>query len=242
MLLQPFQLVPRQRRGRQLNKPAQHSGDHATGWVHAHVRPRVLVPGDGSSGAQVAPLLLPCGGGGGHGALLAAALVPDGSGCATVLLGSTRDPQRRWATPVRQRCPVRAEHANLRLWPFHGRNMIVNIFPAWLGSNKVAQKLPVEIRAKASLFPQATTCFLQRKHSFTLQLLPLIPVSTSGLLLFFRFDWYTAKQCRAAAIASVRLQPAFQNLRSSTFSYYHHYKTYFMVFWFYTIILNYQTR
>lgn len=104
VLLQPFQLVPGQRRGGQLDQPAQHSGDHATGRVHAHVRPGVLVPADGSSRPQTGPLLLlpGGGGGGGHGALLPAALVPDGSGCATVLLRSANDPQRGWATPVRQ--------------------------------------------------------------------------------------------------------------------------------------------
>lgn len=96
MLLKPLQLVPGQWRGGQLNEPAQHPGHHATGCIHAQVRRRVLVPAEGSSRAQAGPLLLlllPGGGGGGHGTLLPAALLPDGSGCATVLLRAANDPQ-----------------------------------------------------------------------------------------------------------------------------------------------------
>lgn len=101
VLLQPFQLVSGQRRRGQLYKPAQHSGDHATGCICAHVLCRVLVPANAPSRTQAAPLLLPCGS---HGALLPAALV-----CATVLLKGPNNPQWGWTAPVRQWCPVKSE-------------------------------------------------------------------------------------------------------------------------------------
>lgn len=99
------------------------------------------------------------------------------------------------------------------------------------------QKLPEEVKAKAFLLPHGASCFLQRKHSFTLfAFLYLIPVSPSGSLLFFPFDWHTAKQRRVAATTAACQQSAFSCLCSSTPSHCSHYKAYFVVFWWHQMI------
>lgn len=182
MLLQPFQLVPGQRRGGQLNQPAQHPGHHATGCVHAQVRHRLLVSAEGSSRTQASPLLLPCGGGGGgHGALLPAALLPDGSGCATVLLRAANDPQRGWATPVRLECPVRTDTTSYFTFS--------------------PPLLLMSVKVQESSFPCFS--FSTAKASLCLRSSFSCP---SGRLVFFQFHQHTANSAERVSVAAVSIE------------------------------------